>query len=147
MTDNVHPIFAPAQGTAALKQAMAEASPSQPMAVCVAGPAEMIGREYPVSEGTINAMAEAKVRADRAREWTEFTARFEHVQRLAMEARDADEAHRQIFREKPDPKDDEACVRWELRQLRLCRASLAAKENYHKACNEFFLNAAERGAP
>jgi hypothetical protein len=72
-------------------------------------------------------------------------ARFERVQQLARDSRAAYQAHGAVYREKPNPDDDDACVRWEMTKFRLCRASVAAQDAYHKACDEFFLNAAERG--
>lgn len=75
---------------------------------------------------------------------TEFQTRFERVQQLARDARAAKEAHLQVYSEKPDPSDDEACVRFEMRKLRLCRASVAAQTAYEAGCDSFFLNADER---
>jgi hypothetical protein len=94
--------------------------------------------------------ASAEVLAAAQSTRSEFEARFGRVRALAVEARRTDAMLTQWFRDNRDRKYDpvsEDYVRAEVGKARLIRASLAAKDAYHAACDSFFLNADERTPP
>lgn len=95
----------------------------------------------------IDALVAGSIHASKApaNEQAELQARFEAVQRLAQESKAAHErfhAHRIVDAPKDD--DTEEYIRWQVIERRLCRATIDAQAAYHAACDQFFLNSAER---
>ncbi len=98
----------------------------------------------PEPAATVSPYVEASASSER----TEFEARFERVQRLAIVFRQANERCSTWFRENREKQIEfgsDEFYRNKVDEHRVIRAKLDAENAYHAACDTFFLNMDERG--